>query len=63
MADMVLVINLDNDEVATDPPAAVARLLREAADRIECRGISDGGQLRDINGNNVGGWFTRHTQG
>jgi len=31
-----------------------ARILRQAADKVECIGLADGFSLRDTNGNTVG---------
>ncbi len=46
----------DMDDAAMDenPREEVARILRETADKVE--NGTDYGNLRDINGNNVGHW-------
>lgn len=47
-------IRIDTDNAAfEDMPTEVARILRDAADKLEA-GHIDGFSLRDINGNTVG---------
>jgi hypothetical protein len=52
MAEFKIKIECDNAAFENDPLAEVARILREAADKLE-QG-QDGFKLRDINGNTVG---------
>jgi hypothetical protein len=51
------VLNLDNDAFADAPEIEIARLLRDAAGRVEGGFFGQEGRvhlLKDINGNNVG---------
>jgi hypothetical protein len=52
MSSFSLKLNTDNDAFAEDPALEVARILREAADKLESG--CTGSQLRDGNGNKVG---------
>jgi hypothetical protein len=53
-------LDIQCDNAAFEEPATeIARVLREAATRIEGGELpegSGGGKLRDSNGNTVGGW-------
>jgi hypothetical protein len=50
----ILEISTDNAAFTDSPGIETARILREAADRIE-RGTNNS-RLRDVNGNTVGGF-------
>lgn len=54
MSAFTLSITTDNAAFEDDPGPEVARLLRDAAERVEA-GVS-AGVLRDVNGNTVGEW-------
>lgn len=45
----------DNAAFADFPATECARILRDIANKLE-RGESDGGPIRDANGNTVGHW-------
>ena len=52
-----VVIDLDNDAFADTPEFEIARLLRDAAGRVENGFFGQEGRvhlLKDVNGNNVG---------
>lgn len=57
--EIVIRIDCDNaafgeDEAEKSQGLEVARILNKLADEIESGGLSDGFNLRDINGNTVG---------
>jgi hypothetical protein len=55
--DFTLVIRATGSAFAEEPEREIARLLREAADRIEPDGLLSGTRvLVDINGNTCGSW-------
>jgi hypothetical protein len=56
MAKFTLNIKTDNAAFEDQPAIEIARILREAADRVEQSPILVMGILRDINGNEVGKW-------
>jgi hypothetical protein len=56
MAQFKLTIECDNAAFDDEPCFEVARILREAAERILNMGTIDHGVIRDINGNRVGSW-------
>jgi hypothetical protein len=61
-----LYVEMDNaafGEDSGDRGVELARVLRTAAERIERCGVSQGdeGNLRDVNGNRVGGWRVQKT--
>jgi hypothetical protein len=47
-------LEIETTNAAFDDPNEVPRLLREVATKIEAG--KDGGIIRDVNGNKVGGW-------
>lgn len=57
----MLTVNLRTANAAFEDSDEVGRILRELADILDNRPLADSvnvqsGILRDINGNNVGGW-------
>jgi hypothetical protein len=52
MSSFSLNLNIDNAAFGEDRSLEIARILREAADKLEAG--STGSQLRDFNGNRVG---------
>lgn len=55
------ITELDNAAFEGNPGAEVARILRNAAHRLEARGLEPDTTLRDVNGNTVG--FTTTNKG
>lgn len=51
-----IIINMDNDAFWEEPMTEIARILRQAADKAEDRGLVGSGLVRDVNGNTVGQW-------
>lgn len=49
-----LSIDCDNAVFEDQPATEIARILRSVAHRVTTGGI--GGNVRDLNGNTVGGW-------
>jgi hypothetical protein len=54
MSGFAMSIDTANAAFEDDNPGELVRILREVADLVEAG--SDGGTLRDINGNSVGVW-------
>ena len=61
MAKFTLEIELDNDAFADDADMEIARLLRDAAKRVNGGLLGRRGEmlLRDVNGNTVGGYWLK----
>lgn len=61
MAKFTLEIELDNDAFTDDADMEIARLLRDAAKRVNGGLLGRRGKmlLRDVNGNTVGGYWLK----